>query len=39
MLVFVAQVGIDWDLVATASPVVLDCANALGRTGGSIDRL
>lgn len=39
VLVFIAQHGVDWELVAEGESEVLDCANALGRTGGSIHRL
>jgi nucleotide sugar dehydrogenase len=39
VLVLVAQVGVDWELVASHSPLVLDCCNALGRRSESIHRL
>ncbi|HEX2030301.1 MAG TPA: nucleotide sugar dehydrogenase [Actinomycetota bacterium] len=36
---FVAQHGVDWDLVAREAPLVFDACNALGRRGGHIHRL
>jgi UDP-N-acetyl-D-glucosamine dehydrogenase len=38
VVVFAAQSGVDWQLVASA-PLVLDCCNALGRKSATIHRL
>lgn len=37
--ILVAQHGVDWELVAEASPLVLDCCNALKRKSDRIHRL
>ena len=39
VLVLVAQVDVDWELVASKAPLVLDCVNALGRKTDKISRL
>ena len=39
VVVFVPQTGVDWEMVATESPVLLDCCNALRRTTPTIHRL
>jgi hypothetical protein len=39
VVILVPQVGVDWELVASASQVVLDCCNAIGRRGPTIERL
>ena len=39
VLIFVPQSGVDWPLVAKASPLVLDCCNALRKKNGKIKRL
>jgi UDP-N-acetyl-D-glucosamine dehydrogenase len=39
VLVFVPQVDVDWPLVAAASPLVLDCCNAMRKKNGKLHRL
>ena len=39
VIILIKQSLVDWDLVATASPLVLDCCNALGRRDQRIVRL
>jgi UDP-N-acetyl-D-glucosamine dehydrogenase len=39
IVIFVPQAGTDWGLVTEASPLILDCCNALGKKGGKINRL
>jgi UDP-N-acetyl-D-glucosamine dehydrogenase len=39
VIVFVPQIGINWELVARDAPLVLDCCNALGKRGGNVMRL
>jgi UDP-N-acetyl-D-glucosamine dehydrogenase len=38
-VIFVPQVGIDWNLVYEAAPAILDCCNALGRQDLKVTRL
>jgi UDP-N-acetyl-D-glucosamine dehydrogenase len=39
VLIFVPQVDVDWNLIANAGPLVLDCCNALRRKNGKLKRL
>jgi UDP-N-acetyl-D-glucosamine dehydrogenase len=39
VLVFVPQTDVDWPLIAKASPLVLDCCNALRKKNGKLHRL
>jgi UDP-N-acetyl-D-glucosamine dehydrogenase len=39
VVVLVAQVGVDWELIVKEASLVLDCCNALGRRSASIHRL
>ena len=39
VIILVAQIGVDWELIATEAPLVLDCCNALGRKTDRIMRL
>lgn len=39
VVVLVPQRGVDWEMVATRSPAVFDCCNALGKRGGNVVRL
>ncbi len=39
VIVFVPQLGVDWDLAADGSSLVLDRCNALGKRGGKIRKL
>lgn len=39
VVIFIPQSEVDWGLISDSSPLILDCCNALGRTGGNIHRL
>jgi nucleotide sugar dehydrogenase len=39
VLVFVPQADVDWPLIAKASPLILDCCNALRKKNGKLHRL
>jgi UDP-N-acetyl-D-glucosamine dehydrogenase len=39
VVILVEQVGVDWELIATDAPLVLDCCNALKRKSERIHRL
>lgn len=39
VVILVAQMGVDWELIATEAPLVLDCCNALRRKTDQIHRL
>ncbi len=39
VIIFVPQVGVDWEMVAASARLVFDCCNALGRQGDNVYRL
>lgn len=39
VLIFVRQDGVDWQRLKSEAPLIFDCCNALGRTGGNVHRL
>lgn len=38
-VVLIPQTGVDWDLLVREAPCILDCCNALRRTGPNVQRL
>jgi UDP-N-acetyl-D-glucosamine dehydrogenase len=39
VVILARQSGVDWDLLLREAHAILDCCNALGRAGGSVERL